>query len=108
MSRFGGWGPARIAGSHGRSWMAPASLDPINPPEPLADPPPPRAGVSTTTCASTSSYTIPSSISSASTSTSTTSSITSSFTFSTVLANTTFILRTLRSSASIASSSPRP
>ena len=31
MSRFGGWGPARTAGSHGRSWRAPAALDPINP-----------------------------------------------------------------------------
>ena len=48
MSRFGGWGPARTAGSHGRSWMAPASLDPIialshwlipPPPPPPASPP---------------------------------------------------------------------
>ena len=31
VSRFGGWGPAGTAGSHGRSWRAPAALDPINP-----------------------------------------------------------------------------
>ena len=31
VSRFGGWGQATTAGSHGTSWRAPASLDPIIP-----------------------------------------------------------------------------
>ena len=51
VSRFGGWGPAKTAGSHGRSWMVPAALDPINPlshwltpsPPPPAPPPPPSS-----------------------------------------------------------------